>query len=179
MSLLVERGYDNVTMDEIARAANVSRSTLFRLFPTKSAALWGYRSEYVRDFRRLLAERPATESLARNLIEAQRAHNNMDPSRRALYRQRMLVVLENRSGPTAELWSIYEELCRCMVDHVHARRAGLSHTEAEAIGRMIWAGVWGAIVAWARSGEESLSPFYDEVLPHLERVDPGWVAHGG
>ena len=172
LTLLVDRGYDNVTMDEIAQAANVSRSTLFRLFPTKSAALWGHREEYVSNYRRLLAERPSSESLGRNLIEVQRTFDRASTSRRALYRQRMLLVQENHGAATADLWSVYEELCRCVVEHVCSRRPELARTVAEAIGRMAWAGIWGAIVSWAVSGEESLNPFYDALLPHLDRLDP-------
>jgi AcrR family transcriptional regulator len=173
LTLLVERGYDNVTMEQIAQAANVSRSTLFRLFPTKSAALWGHRDEYVANYRRLLAERPSSESLGRNLIEAQRAFDRVNTSRRAIYRQRMLLVQENHGAATADLWSVHEDLCRCVVEHVRSRRPGLSSTAAETIGRMAWAGMWSAIVSWAVSGEESMTRFYDELLPYLERLDPG------
>lgn len=38
MSLALERGLHSVTVDEIARAANVSRRTFFNYFPSKAAA---------------------------------------------------------------------------------------------------------------------------------------------
>ncbi|MGC0367425.1 AcrR family transcriptional regulator [Rhodococcus sp. 27YEA15] len=37
LQLIDERGYDDVSIDEIAAAADVSRSTLFNYFPTKEA----------------------------------------------------------------------------------------------------------------------------------------------
>jgi AcrR family transcriptional regulator len=43
IDLFERRDYDDVSMDDIAEAAGVSRSSLFRLFPTKSSLLWdGY-----------------------------------------------------------------------------------------------------------------------------------------
>ena len=41
LRLFVERGIDKVTMDEVAIAAGISRSNLFRVFPSKAAVVWG------------------------------------------------------------------------------------------------------------------------------------------
>ena len=40
LTLFEEKGFDKVTMNELAKAASVSRRTLFRLFPTKSDLVW-------------------------------------------------------------------------------------------------------------------------------------------
>jgi len=41
LRLFVERGIDRVTMDDVAIAAGISRSNLFRVFPSKAAVIWG------------------------------------------------------------------------------------------------------------------------------------------
>lgn len=41
LRLFVEHGIDKVTMDEVAIAAGISRSNLFRVFPSKAAVVWG------------------------------------------------------------------------------------------------------------------------------------------
>ena len=41
LRLFVEHGIDKVTMDDVAIAAGISRSNLFRVFPSKAAVVWG------------------------------------------------------------------------------------------------------------------------------------------
>lgn len=62
LRLFDHRGYDAVSMDDVAEAAGVSRRSLFRLFPNKAALVWGGLDEFVDRFTRALADRPADES---------------------------------------------------------------------------------------------------------------------
>lgn len=39
-------GIDKVTMDDVAREAEISRSNLFRIFPSKAAVVWGGMHEF-------------------------------------------------------------------------------------------------------------------------------------
>lgn len=41
LKLFDQRGIETVTMDEVAAVAGISRSNLFRLFPSKAAVVWG------------------------------------------------------------------------------------------------------------------------------------------
>jgi AcrR family transcriptional regulator len=58
LRLFGERGFDAVTMDDVAQTAQVSRRTLFRLFSTKSALVWEGLSEATDGFNRALADAP-------------------------------------------------------------------------------------------------------------------------
>ena len=41
LRLFVENGIDRVTMEDVAQASGISRSNLFRIFPSKAAVIWG------------------------------------------------------------------------------------------------------------------------------------------
>lgn len=62
LRLSAERGFESVTIDEIASAADVSRRTFFRYFPTKEAALFPDYARRLARFRAELAAAPAGEA---------------------------------------------------------------------------------------------------------------------
>jgi AcrR family transcriptional regulator len=56
LGLFQRKGFDRVTMGEIAEAASVSRRTLFRLFPSKSDLVW----DGLNDVRAVVQQRAAS-----------------------------------------------------------------------------------------------------------------------
>ncbi|MCA9578675.1 MAG: TetR family transcriptional regulator [Sandaracinaceae bacterium] len=69
--LFLERGFDSVTVDEIAQMANVSRRTFFRYFATKEAAAFPNRDRWLEQFHALTAQRagePAYQTVRRALL---------------------------------------------------------------------------------------------------------------
>lgn len=66
LQLFEEKGFDQVTMDQIAEAASVSRRTLFRLFPSKSDLVW----DGLKDVRDALTLRVASLSGAGSRLRA-------------------------------------------------------------------------------------------------------------
>jgi len=58
LELFEQRGYSDVTIDQIAEQAGVSRRTYFRYFPTKEAVLLDRRLSQLASFRSALAAAP-------------------------------------------------------------------------------------------------------------------------
>src|SRR5579862_4744209 len=71
--LVVEKGYDDVTLDDMAAAGGVSRSTFLRYFRTKDEAILVALKAYVEQMAEALRARPAAEgdwAALRNAIES-------------------------------------------------------------------------------------------------------------
>jgi len=54
LKLFYEKGIDKVTMDDVAIEAGISRSNLFRIFPSKAAVVWGGMHEFTEELERQL-----------------------------------------------------------------------------------------------------------------------------
>ncbi len=102
LRLFRRQGVAATTVEQIAEAADVSPSTVFRYFPTKDdlLALGGYRSladAIVRAFAEQPRELTAVDAL-RGALRA--AYDDLAPADRAARRERDLAILE-----VPELWS--------------------------------------------------------------------------
>ncbi len=60
--LMLEQGYDGTTVDDICAAAEISRSTFFRYFPSKEDALFGGVADTGERLAAALAARPSSET---------------------------------------------------------------------------------------------------------------------
>ncbi|MEU8819395.1 helix-turn-helix domain-containing protein [Actinoplanes sp. NPDC048796] len=63
LRLFDEHGYDAVTVEQIAAAANVSRATFFNYFASKEAVVFDQDPEERENWRAMMAARPAGEPL--------------------------------------------------------------------------------------------------------------------
>jgi AcrR family transcriptional regulator len=87
--LFARHGFRGTSIDQIAAAAGVSRTTFFRYFPSKEAVVFASQQEGAEDFARLLAERPREENPLRAFEEAvvalaRRSEEDVVRKRRAL-----------------------------------------------------------------------------------------------
>lgn len=135
LSLIIERGFDSVTVDDIASAAGIGRRTFFRYFSSKNDLPWGDFDQLLDRMRVHLAAVAPDVPLATALCEAVVEFNTFPDDTLAQHRQRMAVLLET---PTLVAHSTlrYEEWRRAVADFA-AERLGISPESmgAEAVAR--------------------------------------------
>ncbi|PZE39051.1 TetR family transcriptional regulator [Curtobacterium sp. MCSS17_006] len=97
LRLFDDQGFDAVSMDDVAAAAGVSRRSLFRLFPSKAALVWGGLDEFAARFREALRSRPADEPSAVALRAAYRIGATFPDNAVEVTRHRLRVIRANPS----------------------------------------------------------------------------------
>ncbi|OBA92961.1 mycofactocin system transcriptional regulator [Mycobacteriaceae bacterium 1482268.1] len=98
IDLFAARGFDEVSVDDVAHAAGIARRTLFRYYPSKNALPWGDFDAHLERMRDQLARLDPSVPIRQALRTALLAFNTFDEAETARHRQRMRVILE-----TAEL----------------------------------------------------------------------------
>jgi mycofactocin system transcriptional regulator len=127
LDLFAERGFDEVSVDDVARAAGIARRTLFRYYPTKNAIPWGDFDAHLDHMRELLNEVPTDAPTNVALRSALLAFNSFDEAETAHHRQRMRVILET-AALQAHSMTMYAGWRTVVADFV-ARRLGLEATD--------------------------------------------------
>ncbi len=98
IELFAARGFDEVSVDDVAQAAGIARRTLFRYYPSKNALPWGDFDAHLERMRDQLADLTPGVPVRDALRTALLAFNTFDETETPRHRQRMRVILE-----TAEL----------------------------------------------------------------------------
>jgi mycofactocin system transcriptional regulator len=94
LALFASRGFDEVSVDDVAKAAGIARRTLFRYYASKNAIPWGDFDAHLQHLRDLLGSLSTEIPLAEALREALLSFNTYDDQEMAQHRQRMRVILE-------------------------------------------------------------------------------------
>ncbi|CDO87006.1 mycofactocin system transcriptional regulator [Mycobacterium triplex] len=127
IALFTARGFAEVSVDDVAQAAGISRRTLFRYYASKNAILWGDFDSHLAHLRELLDAVGPRVRLGDALREALLAFNTFDDSETVRHRQRMRVILQ-----TAELqaysMTMYAGWREVIAEFV-ARRSGAKTTD--------------------------------------------------
>jgi TetR/AcrR family transcriptional regulator, regulator of mycofactocin system len=93
LELFAARGFDEVSVDDVAHAAGIARRTLFRYYPSKNAIPWGEFDAHLDRMRDLLGSVDARVPIGEALRTALLAFNTFDDSETARHRMRMRVIL--------------------------------------------------------------------------------------
>lgn len=168
--LFLERGFDSVTVDEIAQVANVSRRTFFRYFPTKEAAAFPNRDLWLEQFHALTAQRagePAYQTVRQALLTMAGA----------FMKHRDTMVAQHRIANAATSLIAYQrDVDRVWADVI---AEALRHEHGGRASRLIGAAMMGVIRAtldeWFAQG--ALGDLLEMGTEALELVERG-VLHG-
>ncbi|MGD9619977.1 MAG: mycofactocin system transcriptional regulator [Mycolicibacterium sp.] len=95
IDLFMDRGFEDVSVDDVAVAAGIARRTLFRYYPSKNALPWGDFDAHLDRMRALLADADPAVPIRAALRSALLAFNDFDDTDR--HRQRMRLILETES----------------------------------------------------------------------------------
>jgi len=94
LELFATRGFDDVSVDDVAQAAGISRRTLFRYFSSKNAIPWADFDASLTELRNLLNAVPHDVPLDAALRSAVLEFNSFDESETPRHRRRMQVILQ-------------------------------------------------------------------------------------
>ena len=94
IDLFSARGFDEVSVDDIAQAAGIARRTLFRYYPSKNALPWGDFDAHLERMRDQLSDLDPGVPIRDALRTALLAFNTFDEAETARHRQRMRVILQ-------------------------------------------------------------------------------------
>jgi mycofactocin system transcriptional regulator len=126
IDLFAARGFDEVSVDDVAHAAGIARRTLFRYYASKNAIPWGDFDAHLLQLQALLDEADPGQPLGEALRAALLAFNTFGDSEAARHRQRMRVILE-----TAELQAYSMTMYAGWRDVIAAFVARRSHAKLE------------------------------------------------
>lgn len=119
LDLFATHGFDEVSVDDVARAAGIARRTLFRYYPSKNAIPWGDFDAHLNLMRELLADGDQHVDIAVALRTALLAFNRFDDEER--HRQRMRLIL-GTDALQAHSMTMYAGWRTVVAEYVAGRR---------------------------------------------------------
>ncbi len=170
LTLFAERGFDAVTVDEIAEAAGISRRTFFRYFASKEDALLPDETDRLEELREALASRPAGEpvlaTIRRVTLAAAEGPTAMDRSD-TLARLRVIDASPSVNARRLELQRRWEDAITELVAEHLGDDPATSVTARVVAGASV-AAARAALDVWlATGGERDLAGLLEEAFAVL------------
>jgi mycofactocin system transcriptional regulator len=122
LDLFTLKGFEQVTIDDVAAAAGISRRTFFRYFATKADAVWGDFGAHASRLERLLAGPDDGRTVLDRVCAAYIEVNDYAEADLPMLRERMRLIL-TEPALLAHSELRYAEVDRVVAEHV-ARRTG-------------------------------------------------------
>ncbi|HEV7752743.1 MAG TPA: mycofactocin system transcriptional regulator [Baekduia sp.] len=168
--LFTAKGFDEVTMSEIAAELGVGRRTLFRYFDSKNDLVWGDFDWVLDRLRAALAASSAKAPMMEALTEAVVASNTYADDQLPELRIRMQLIF---TVPALQAHSMlryaeWRDVVAAFAARRLARDAG--HLAPQAIGHAALAASTSAFVTWVEQP--------DQKLDRLLRASYGMLLHG-
>ena len=165
--LFAERGFDAVTMGDIAAEIGVGRRTLFRYFEPKNDIPWGQFDRTLDGFREILAGMPDELALHEAVQRGVQRFNEFPTDARPSHRDRMRLIL-GTPALQAHAALRYAAWRGVIADHV-AARLGLDRDDLlpRTVGHVCLAMAVSAYEAWLAGPDTELHVLLDEAMSGL------------
>ncbi len=175
LDLFADRGFDEVSVDDVAAAAGIGRRTLFRYYPSKNAIPWGDFDAHLDRMRDLLDGIGPDVPIGAALRSMLLAFHDFGEDETGLYRRRMRVILQT-DALQAHSMTMYAGWRAVVADFV-ARRLGLAPSDLVPQ-TVAWTMLGVALSAYAYwLADESvplaqaLADAFDAIRPGLDALD--------
>ena len=175
IDLFAARGFDDVSVDDVAEAAGIARRTLFRYYPSKNALPWGDFEAQLALMRDLLADLDPDVGIDTALRTALLAFNTFDDAETARHRQRMRVILETEALQAYSM-TMYAGWRAVVVAFV-ARRLGMKDTDIVPQ-TVAWTMLGAALSAYQHWLDDESVPLAQALGDAFDVVSPALVLLG-
>ncbi|OBB28649.1 mycofactocin system transcriptional regulator [Mycolicibacterium peregrinum] len=176
LALFAAHGFDEVSVDDVAKAAGIARRTLFRYYASKNAIPWGDFDAHLQHLRDLLAALSPEIPLAEALREALLSFNTYDAQEMAQHRLRMRVILET-AGLQAYSMTMYAGWREVIATYV-AQRIGATPGDLmpQTVGWLMLGVALSAYEHWLADESvalpDAIGQAFEVARPGLERLAP-------
>lgn len=173
LEMFSTRGFDAVSVDEIAAAAGIGRRTFFRYFTSKNDAVWGEFDARLQVFAQWFAGGPADVPLVEAIRRGVIAFNSFDAPATASVRARMRLIL---GSPSLQAYSTLRYgAWRDVVARFAADRLGVDPTDLvpRTLGHLALGAALSAYEQWLMDDDADLIDLMTESLSLMGALGAG------